>query len=142
MKEEPNFDGTESTEANPAAEETATADPDSSIMDPTKGELDLAEGEDPSEALRVRYNGRHNERIMTRADVSGLPAMDSASVSWSPGSEVAWSWFLELAGSEERAKAVLLQNSHELEVVGPGSDTFWNGQDGEEEFSVGGAVAD
>lgn len=141
VREEPNFDGSEAKAPNAAASESAVADPDTSIMDPTKGELDLEAGEDPAEALRVRYTGTSNERKITRSEMSGQAATDTASASWTPGSDVAWSWFLELAGSEERAREVLRLHSHEFVIVGPGSEEFWlESGGGEEEFSIGGVV--
>jgi len=135
MTEPPNFDGDEATAVNPAAEPDPV-DPDALIMDPVKSDVDLEAGEAPEASpLRVRYNGTANQRILSRSDLSGEPATDTATAAWSPGSDVAWDWFVELAGSEARARYVLGQHGHEFELIGDGSK-----MPEAEEFSIGGSV--
>lgn len=89
------------------------------------------------EVLRVRYNGRSDQRILTQ-DVT-TPAWG---VIWTPDSEVPYDFFQQLAGSRERASEILRAHRHEFELVGPGAEEFWSQENGGEveEFSVGGLV--
>jgi hypothetical protein len=141
MKVEPNFDGTEATDPNPAAAAGADpVDPDALIMDPVKSDVDLEEGEEPQpQPLRVRYTGTANHRILSRQDLSGQSGEEPSTLQWSPGAEISWERWVELAGSDERARMVLGQHAHEFELVGDGADEF---ELGVVEYSVGGVVAE
>jgi hypothetical protein len=125
-KEEPNFDGDEGKAQNMAAVESAPQD------EP------VADEEEPvEEVLRVRYNGTANSRVLTRADLTGVPVEGGEdSLVWSPGGEIEWDAWLEMAGSDERARNVLLAHQHEFELVGPGAAELLAGE-AEEEFSIG-----
>lgn len=90
--------------------------------------------------LCVRYKGSADTRALTRRDLSGnIAAPDSAPLQWIPGSEVEWAFWLEYAGSRERALEVLAAMEHEFELVGPGADDFASALE-VEEFSIGGVV--
>jgi hypothetical protein len=126
MKEEPTFDGDEVTAVNMAAEESGAA------VDPAETE-DMVE---PEEVARVRYVGSSNQRILTRADLSGVASADLVELGWSHGSEVPWAWWVELAGSEERARDVLRMQAHEFQLFGMELPE----PEAKEEFTIGGAV--
>lgn len=90
--------------------------------------------------LCVRYKGTSNSRVLTQGDLSGEGAgAGDISLVYGPGEDIAWEDWVDLAGSEDRARSVLNQHLHEFEVVGPGADVF-NAVEGEEEFSIGGVV--
>lgn len=91
----------------------------------------MTEAEEPVEAplsdtvLCVRYTDTSNFRILSRRDLSGDPAASQYDVlTWTPASEIAWETWLEFAGSEEQARAVLERHSHEFKLVGPGAEEF------------------
>lgn len=107
---------------------------------PTDGETTATRLSDTE--LCVRYNGSSNYRILNASDLSGDrsdgPGED---VTWTPGSEVPWSLWLERAGSEERAVEVFRLHNYEFELVGPGAEEVLNSEDGgEEEFAIGGSA--
>lgn len=108
---------------------------DQALLSGQPDELDRVE--ETEDVLRVRYNGTANQRIMSGRDISGT-GDHSRTLVWTPGSEIDYKWFLELAGSEEQARAVLKAHSHEFELVGPGAEDIDIVAD---EFDVGGVVA-
>lgn len=121
VEEGPNFDGSTEVPDNMAATDAPPAE--------------------DGDTLRVRYSGFANVRTFTRQDLSGTASNDAVSLTFAPGSEVPYEWWLEMAGSDDRAKEVLRAHAHEFSVVGPGADEFWAEDDGgEEEFSIEGPV--
>lgn len=92
--------------------------------------------------LCVRYTGTSNWRYLTRSDLAGTPSTGDETgdqLAWSPQSEVDFGFWLEYAGSRERALEVLRQHAHEFELVGPGAEEFAADVE-DEEFSIGGSV--
>lgn len=88
-------------------------------------------------ALRVRYTGTANQRVLTRRDLAGEDAGDSArALVFEPGDEVLWDEMVAVAGSEERAREVLGAQRHEFELLGERPEDF--DVDQVEEFNVGG----
>jgi len=120
-KETPNFDGTEGAAENPAAVESAA---------PT---------DKPDDVLRVRYNGSSNLRVLTRRDLVGPGASDSArALVLSSGQEFPLSELVELAnGDEARVRSVLSAHSFEFALVGPGASEYFDADDSTD-FEIGG----
>lgn len=86
--------------------------------------------------LCVRYTGTSNIRVLSRKDLLGdtnapLDEATNDQLVWTPGSEIAYSFWLAYAGSEERAQEVLSKHAHEFELVGPAGV---QAIEGEEEF--------
>ena len=95
---------------------------------------------DDGDPLRVRYTGSANERTISRSDLSGEGQGGWQILLWTPGAEIDYKYWLEMAGSEDRARAVLKAHKHEFDLVGAGADEFW-ASDEAEEFSVEGPAA-
>lgn len=93
--------------------------------------------EDDEQVLSVRYKGTANQRILMQSDLSGLT---TTSPQWgvvlTPGAELPFELWEQMAASPERARSVLSLHSHEFELVGPGADEYWTENDGEVEFDV------
>lgn len=106
----------------------------------TEAELNGGTKEEPEEVLAVKYFGRSDQRILTRHDLSGERNTPNWGIVWTPDSKVSFDFFMELAGTRERASEVLRAHAHEFKLVGPGAEEFWEDLEGSEEFSVGGQV--
>lgn len=128
--EEPTFDGTEATEANPAVKDEAVESA------PAPAPAQSEEDSEPVEVPRVKYTGSANVRMLTRQDLSGEVGGDDVAMLWAPGTSQPWAWFCEMAGSEERAREVIRMQAHEFELLGVEPEPA------AEEFSVGGAVTE
>lgn len=107
-------------------------DPESNVAASEPEEL---EGPLSETVLCVRYKGTSNARVLNRSDLSGLPEDDDSELKWEPGAEIAWEHWVDMAGSEDRAREVLARHAHEFELVGPGAEAL-----AEEEFNIGGVV--
>lgn len=93
--------------------------------------------------LCVRYKGTSNARILSERDLSGDPEKsDLPRLVWSAGGEISYKSWQEYAGSKERALECLALWAFEFELVGPGAAELSASVEGEEDFAIGGLVAE
>lgn len=96
--------------------------------------------------LVVRYKGSSDIRELRRWDFTGdRHALDANDyLSWNAGNakSLPWSAVVDLAGSEEAAKALLGKMLDEFELDGPGAQDLDLRAQAEDEFSIGGPVAE
>jgi len=107
-------------------------------------EDELAQDEEaPAELTEtmIRYIGTSNVRSLSARDLSNDPEASTApAMVWEGnGYDLRWADWLELSGSEERAREILAVNALDFKLVGPGSEEL--AAPDEEEFVVGGPVA-
>jgi hypothetical protein len=103
-------------------------------------ELEPADERLSDTVLCVRYNGDANSRTISARELSGSQeASENDLLIWTPGAEIEWEKWEAMAGSRERALAVLTQQAHEFSLVGPGAEELQASNE-VVEFEVGGSV--